>query len=57
MICKLCGKPMDYRGIDDGGCNYADGLAELWYCENCDFDDCTDVPNFEDESDDDETDE
>jgi hypothetical protein len=34
--CPVCGEPMVYVGIDDGGGLYGDALCDIWECLDCD---------------------
>lgn len=57
MICKGCGSLMDYIGIDDAGCNYADTFADLYRCPECGEEDCQDGAPMPEDDDHDYTDE
>jgi C4-type Zn-finger protein len=52
VTCPLCGEPMEYLGVDDGGGDYGTSICDDWYCENCDYhveDNCIE---YEDDSED-----
>lgn len=44
MVCKNCGREMLSDGYDDGGCNDAGSIAELYFCPVCGHEDCLDAP-------------
>lgn len=48
-LCPICGQPMEYGGIEDGGGDYGDSACDTWDCLDCDYQEESDCVEYDDD--------